>query len=245
MPIRGRLCPSGWFAFSGALRHGRHLPCSRSRGVGSSRGHRHRGAAGDARSRSRAHGARARAAARRDRGQPRRRPPARGPRARPGGGRLRGRARPPRGRLRPADPAHRHGAAVAHPHRRSHRRDPAPGVVAGRLDRGVGRRPAEPPPERNDELADRLEALGGPASGWAAHADVALPNGLRAAALVDPGRGGARLARRRRRRRSGARTASGASVRWLGRVAVAAVRLVARGASCPTPARHRQPEAAR
>jgi hypothetical protein len=36
---------------------------------------------------------------------------------------------------------------------------------------------------RNADLADRLEALGGPKLGWAVHGDVALPNGLKAAAL--------------------------------------------------------------
>ena len=39
---------------------------------------------------------------------------------------------------------------------------------------------------RNADLADRLEALGGPKLGWAVHADVSLPNGLRAAALSIP-----------------------------------------------------------
>ncbi|MDQ3469644.1 MAG: hypothetical protein M3487_07755, partial [Actinomycetota bacterium] len=40
---------------------------------------------------------------------------------------------------------------------------------------GRGAQPAD-----NDELADRLEAIGGPALGWAAHADVELPSGDRA-----------------------------------------------------------------
>ena len=39
---------------------------------------------------------------------------------------------------------------------------------------------------QNADLADRLEALGGPKLGWAVHADVALPNGLKAAALAIP-----------------------------------------------------------
>ncbi len=39
---------------------------------------------------------------------------------------------------------------------------------------------------QNADLADRLEALGGPKLGWAVHADVTLPNGLKAAALSIP-----------------------------------------------------------
>jgi hypothetical protein len=83
-----------------------------------------------------------------------------------------------------------------------------------------------------DELADRLEAIGGPALGWSQHRDVTLPGGARAAALSIPveealgwlvavggGLGGDGV---------------GSSVLWLGRVAVAAVRLVARGGIVPT-----------
>ena len=58
---------------------------------------------------------------------------------------------------------------------------------------------------KNADLADRLEALGGPSLGWAVHADVTLPNGLQRRRPVDPRRGGTGLAGRRRRRWSGRR----------------------------------------
>jgi hypothetical protein len=87
-------------------------------------------------------------------------------------------------------------------------------------------------PADNGQLADRLEAIGGPKLGWSLHADVLLPTGQRAAALsipVDESLGwlvavGGGLGR----------TGVGASVTWLGRVAVEAVRLVARGAVVPS-----------
>ena len=87
-------------------------------------------------------------------------------------------------------------------------------------------------PATGEELSDRLEAIGGPAVGWSQHAAVVLPTGARAAALaipVDESLGwlvavGAGLGRE----------GVGASVAWLGRVAVAAVRLVASGAVVPT-----------
>ena len=88
------------------------------------------------------------------------------------------------------------------------------------------------PPAGNDELADRLEAIGGPALGWSLHPPVPLPSGHRADALSIPVReslgwlvavaGGA------------GRSAVGASVAWLGRVALVGVRLVATGAVVPT-----------
>ncbi|MGI8662614.1 MAG: DEAD/DEAH box helicase [Acidimicrobiales bacterium] len=87
-------------------------------------------------------------------------------------------------------------------------------------------------PASNDELADRLEAIGGPAVGWSLHPGVPVPGGVRAEAVsiavgealgwlvaVGAGLGGDGV---------------GSSVTWLGRVAVAAVRLVARGAVVPT-----------
>ena len=87
---------------------------------------------------------------------------------------------------------------------------------------------------KNADLADRLEALGGPSLGWAVHADVTLPNGLKAAALSIPVEealgwlvvavGGGQ----------GDEDGVGASVRWLGRVAVAAVGLVAQGRIVPS-----------
>jgi hypothetical protein len=87
-------------------------------------------------------------------------------------------------------------------------------------------------PENNDELADRLEAIGGPSVGWTVHPDVVLPSGTRAASLAIHVRDalgwlvavGGGLGR----------AGVGASVVWLGRVAIEAVRLVANGAVAPT-----------
>jgi SNF2-related domain/SNF2 Helicase protein/Helicase conserved C-terminal domain len=94
-------------------------------------------------------------------------------------------------------------------------------------------------PASHDELSDLLEAIGGPALGWNQHPGVVLPIGSRAAALSIPvadalgwlvavggGLGGGGV---------------GSSVTWLGRVAVAAVRLVARGALVPALASDRRP----
>jgi hypothetical protein len=88
------------------------------------------------------------------------------------------------------------------------------------------------PPADNGQLADRLEQIGGPKLGWSLHPDILLPSGERAAALaipVDESLGwlaavGGGLGR----------AGVGASVTWLGRVAVEAVRLVANGAVVPT-----------
>ncbi|MEY2571718.1 MAG: hypothetical protein QOE63_2068, partial [Acidimicrobiaceae bacterium] len=88
------------------------------------------------------------------------------------------------------------------------------------------------PPATNDELADRLEALGGPALGWDVHRGVVLPSGDQAEAVSIPiadGLGwlvaiGAGIEAE----------GLGASVRWLGHLAVAAVRQVASGAIVPT-----------
>src|SRR5829696_5522623 len=92
-------------------------------------------------------------------------------------------------------------------------------------------------PANHDELSDLLEAIGGPALGWNQHPGDVLPIGSRAAALSIPvadalgwlvggGLGGGGV---------------GSSVTWLGRVAVAAVRLVARGALVPALASDRRP----
>ena len=90
-------------------------------------------------------------------------------------------------------------------------------------------------PADNDELADRLESIGGPALGWSLHAGVPLPSGARAAALSIPieealgwlcAVGGGLGA--------GDGQRVGTSVQWLGHVALAGVRLVARGAIVPT-----------
>ncbi len=87
-------------------------------------------------------------------------------------------------------------------------------------------------PEDNGQLADRLEAIGGPRLGWSPHADVVLPDGGRAAAVAIPVQeslgwlvavGGGL-----------GRDGVGASVVWLGRVALTAVRAVSRGAVVPT-----------
>ncbi len=101
---------------------------------------------------------------------------------------------------------------------------------AGQLVVWAGARGA--PPEANDALATRLEAIGGPPVGWQLHPGVVLPGGVRAEALTIPmkdalgwlvavggghGRGGV-----------------GASVLWLGHVALEGVRLVARGSVVPS-----------
>ena len=84
----------------------------------------------------------------------------------------------------------------------------------------------------NAELADRLEAIGGPRLGWTVHPSVLLPSGVRAEALAIPVKealgwliavaGGL------------GRTGVGQSVVWLGRVALEGVRLVAQGAVVPS-----------
>jgi SNF2-related domain/SNF2 Helicase protein/Helicase conserved C-terminal domain len=98
----------------------------------------------------------------------------------------------------------------------------------------------EAPPSTHDELSDRLEGIGGPAVGWNQHRGVPLPTGDRAAALSIPvsdalgwlvavggGLGGDGV---------------GSSVTWLGRVAVMAVRMVARGAIIPALRTSRRPD---
>ena len=103
-------------------------------------------------------------------------------------------------------------------------------------DRACG--PAAPTsrPADNDELADRLEAIGGPAWAGAVHPGVPLPGGVHGRGAVDPGRGGARLAGRRRRR-PGRDDGVGASVTLArpGRGRGRAPGGPGRG-SCPTPA---------
>ncbi|HEX6238630.1 MAG TPA: DEAD/DEAH box helicase [Acidimicrobiales bacterium] len=86
-------------------------------------------------------------------------------------------------------------------------------------------------PATGDELSDRLEAIGGPALGWSLHPAVPLPTGAKAPALSIPvtealgwlvAVGGGL-----------GRDGVGSSVTWLGRVAIEAVRLTARGAIVP------------
>ncbi len=88
-------------------------------------------------------------------------------------------------------------------------------------------------PAGNDDLADRLEAAGAPALGWELHAPVSLPSGIRADAVAIPlsdslgwlvAVGGCEAAG----------PGVGASLVWLGRVALVGVSLVARGAVVPT-----------
>jgi superfamily II DNA or RNA helicase len=87
------------------------------------------------------------------------------------------------------------------------------------------------PPAPNDELADRLEACGGPPHGWAGHAGVALPAGDRAEALsisIDNALGWLAAVG------SGQNVDGvGAGLVWLGRVALEGIRQVARGAIVP------------
>ena len=99
---------------------------------------------------------------------------------------------------------------------------------------GRGTEPAD-----NDELADLLESIGGPALGWGQHPDVELPDGDHADALRIPVKDalgwlvavGSGL---------GADDEVGLSVRWLGHVATVAVRHVAMGAVVPTLRRKRR-----
>jgi SNF2-related domain/SNF2 Helicase protein/Helicase conserved C-terminal domain len=87
-------------------------------------------------------------------------------------------------------------------------------------------------PASNDQLADLLEAIGGPSVGWNVHPGVPLPGGGRAEALSIPVRDalgwlvavGAGLGR----------DGVGPSVVWLGRVAIEAVRIVGNGSFVPT-----------
>ncbi len=88
------------------------------------------------------------------------------------------------------------------------------------------------PPADSDALSDLLEAIDGPALGWSPHPAVPLPSGARAVALAIPVAealgwlvtvGGAP-----------GHAGVGASTTWLGRAALSAVRLVARGSVVPT-----------
>ena len=82
----------------------------------------------------------------------------------------------------------------------------------------------------NDDLADLLEAVGGPAVGWSLHPDVELPSGARAEALAIPVREslGWLVAV------GGGADKVAPSVTWFGRVALLGVRLVAHGSVVPT-----------
>ena len=93
-------------------------------------------------------------------------------------------------------------------------------------------------PAGDDELSDRLEAVGAPPHGWSPHRSIPLPSGARAPALsiamadalgwlVAVGAGPAG-------------NGVGASVRWLGRVSLCAVNLVAQGRVVPMLALNRR-----
>ncbi|WP_162941942.1 DEAD/DEAH box helicase [Desertimonas flava] len=88
------------------------------------------------------------------------------------------------------------------------------------------------PTEDNEQLAARLESIGGPPLGWEVHPGVTLPGGQRAESVAIPLSAalGWLVAVGSTETPEGV----GLSVRWLGRVAVEAVRLVARGAIVPT-----------
>ena len=87
-------------------------------------------------------------------------------------------------------------------------------------------------PAGNDALADRLQAVDGPPHGWEVHPGVALPNGMKAEALSIPMRGA--LGWLVSVGGSAVPEGVGASLLWLGRVAVEGVRLAARGAIVPS-----------
>jgi len=92
-------------------------------------------------------------------------------------------------------------------------------------------------PASRDELPMWLEKAGAPASGWTRHSTVALPSGPSAPALVSPVRnalGWLVSVGSGTDEAEGGAPDVGASVRWLGRVAVWAVRLVAQGSIVPT-----------
>jgi superfamily II DNA or RNA helicase len=93
-------------------------------------------------------------------------------------------------------------------------------------------------PATAEELSDRLEAIGGPAVGWTPFPAVPLPSGERAAALAIPV--GEALGWLVAVGGGLGREGVGASVAWLGRAAIAAVRLVARGAVVPTLPAHKR-----
>ncbi|MFZ4719837.1 MAG: DEAD/DEAH box helicase, partial [Ilumatobacteraceae bacterium] len=87
-------------------------------------------------------------------------------------------------------------------------------------------------PESHDELSNRLEKAGGPPHGWEVHKGVPLPDGGRADALSITMKdalgwlvavGGGQVG-----------DGVGASVAWLGHVALEGVRLVVRGSVVPT-----------
>ena len=87
-------------------------------------------------------------------------------------------------------------------------------------------------PEINDQLAGRLETIGGPPVGWQLHSGVPLPGGQRAEALAIPMKDalGWLVAVSGGHGRDGA----GAGLVWLSQVALEGVRLAARGSIVPS-----------
>ncbi|HVM09355.1 MAG TPA: DEAD/DEAH box helicase [Acidimicrobiales bacterium] len=102
------------------------------------------------------------------------------------------------------------------------------------------------PPAGNDALADLLEAIKGPAVGWALHAGVPLPANQRAAALAIPVEKALGWLVDVGSRED--HEALGRSVAWMGRLALIAVRSVALGRVVPalhmSKRRDRNPELA-
>ncbi len=88
------------------------------------------------------------------------------------------------------------------------------------------------PPEAEGALLGRLAAMDGPPTGWADHAAIVLPGGARTEALAITMKDalGWLVALGGGHGRSGA----GASLLWLGHVALEGVRLVARGSILPS-----------
>ncbi|MGZ4674725.1 MAG: DEAD/DEAH box helicase, partial [Ilumatobacteraceae bacterium] len=139
-------------------------------------------------------------------------------------------------RLRPPPPAAVATASVAEAEPTSFEYEEAGEVQlqaswsAGQVVVWAGGRGATP--EGNEGLATRLEAIGGPAVGWQLHPGVLLPGGVRAEAVSIPMKDalGWLVALGGGHDQPGV----GASVSWLGRVALEGVRLAARGAIVPS-----------
>jgi len=86
-------------------------------------------------------------------------------------------------------------------------------------------------PASNDELATRLETCGGPAHGWSVHPGIRLEDGVSAEALSIKVKDALGWLIAISADRDG--TDLGPSLRWLARVALEGVRVVARGAIVP------------
>jgi superfamily II DNA or RNA helicase len=107
------------------------------------------------------------------------------------------------------------------------------GVVVWAAEPGIA-------PAGNDELADRLEAVGAPAQGWRLHDRVVLPSGAEADALAIPVEDS--LGWLVAAAAGAGRDQVAPSVTWLGRVALLGVELVARGAVVPALRTERRPD---